>query len=136
MGLTANYAAVIAQLYTQGKCHGVQSFIVQLRDEETHMPLPGITVGEIGPKLGMNEVNQGFLGMKNVRIPRENMLMRNAQVLEDGTFVKAPVSVLTYGTMVYVRVLIVQDISNSLAKATTIATRYSVVRRQSPIDPK
>ncbi|XP_059615511.1 probable peroxisomal acyl-coenzyme A oxidase 1 [Phlebotomus argentipes] len=135
MGLTGNYAVVIAQLYTQGKCHGVQSFIVQLRDEDTHMPLPGVIVGEIGPKLGMNCVNQGFLAFKNVRIPRGNMLMKNAQVLEDGTFVKSPMSVLTYGTMVYVRVLIVEDASNNLAKAATIATRYSAVRRQSPIDP-
>ncbi|GAB0096931.1 Acyl-coenzyme A oxidase [Sergentomyia squamirostris] len=135
MGLTANYAVVIAQLYTKGKCHGVQSFVVQLRDENTHKPLPGVTVGEIGPKLGMNSTNQGFLGLKNVRIPRENMLMKNAQVLEDGTFVQAPVSVLTYGTMVYVRVIILETAAINLAKAATIATRYSAVRRQSPIDP-
>uniref|UniRef100_A0A1B0CKT1 Acyl-CoA oxidase C-alpha1 domain-containing protein n=1 Tax=Lutzomyia longipalpis TaxID=7200 RepID=A0A1B0CKT1_LUTLO len=135
MGLTCNYAVVIAQLFTQGKCHGVQTFIVQLRDEDTHLPLPGVSVGEIGPKLGMNGVNQGFLGFKDLRIPRENMLMKNAQVLEDGTFVKAPISVLTYGTMVYVRVHIVTDSANYLAQAATIATRYSAVRKQSPINP-
>lgn len=50
MGHTANYAIVMAQLYTQGKNHGIQPFIVQLRDEETHKPLPGITVGDIGNK--------------------------------------------------------------------------------------
>lgn len=64
------------------------------------------------------------------------MLMKNAQVLEDGTFVKPKASVLTYGTMMFVRVAIVGDASNNLAKAVTIATRYSAVRRQSPIDPK
>ena len=41
VGHTANYAIVVAQLYTNDVCHGIHPFIVQLRDEETHMPLPG-----------------------------------------------------------------------------------------------
>lgn len=82
MGHTANYAVVIAQLYTQGKSRGIFPFIVQLRDEDTHMPMPGIKIGEIGNKVGMNGVNNGFLGFEGVRIPRKNMLMKNAQVQE------------------------------------------------------
>lgn len=46
------------------------------------MPLPGITVGDIGAKLGLNAVNNGFLGLDNVRIPRNQMMMKHAQVLE------------------------------------------------------
>lgn len=42
----------------------------------------GIKIGEIGTKLGMNAANNGFLGFDNVRIPRENMLMKNSQVME------------------------------------------------------
>lgn len=109
---------------------------MQLRDEETWNPMPGIKIGEIGPKLGLKSVNNGYLGFDNVRIPRKNMLMKNAQVKRDGTFVKSPSSVLTYGTMMFVRVVILRDVSNYLSKAVTIATRYSAVRRQSPIDPK
>lgn len=82
MAHTANYCIIMAQLYTKGKCHGIHAFIVQLRDEETHMPLPGIKVGEIGAKLGMNGTNNGFLGFDKVRIPRDYMLMKNAKVLE------------------------------------------------------
>lgn len=82
VGHTANYCVVVAQLYTKGECHGIHPFIVQLRDEETHEPMPGITIGEIGTKLGMNATNNGFLGFNKVRIPREQMLMKNAQVLE------------------------------------------------------
>lgn len=100
------------------------------------MPLKGVTVGEIGAKFGMDTANNGFLGLDNVRIPLKNMLMKNGQVLEDGTFVKAPSNVLTYGTMVLVRVNLVNASSWSLAKVATIAIRYSAVRRQSPIDPK
>ncbi|XP_063239947.1 probable peroxisomal acyl-coenzyme A oxidase 1 [Bacillus rossius redtenbacheri] len=135
LGQTANYAVVVAQLYTQGVRRGIHPFIVQLRDEETHKPMPGIKIGEIGTKLGMNATNNGYLGFENVRIPRENMLMKNAQVLEDGTYVKSPSDKLTYGTMVFVRVVIVQDVASYLAKAVTIAVRYSAVRRQSELKP-
>lgn len=135
LGHTANHAVVMAQLYTKGKHHGIQPFIVQLRDENTHMPMPGIDIGEIGTKLGMKSVNNGYLGFKNVRIPRLNMLMKNSQVLPDGTFVAPKSSVLTYGTMMFVRVALIRDTALSLGKAATIATRYSAVRRQSPIDP-
>ncbi|XP_037298571.1 probable peroxisomal acyl-coenzyme A oxidase 1 [Manduca sexta] len=132
---TANYCIVMAQLYTNGQCHGIHAFIVQLRDEETHMPLPGIKVGEIGAKLGMNGTNNGFLGFENFRIPRDNMLMKNAKVLEDGTYVNSPSSKLTYGTMMFVRVVLVNDMCNYVAKAVTIATRYSAVRHQSQPKP-
>ncbi|CAH0592207.1 unnamed protein product [Chrysodeixis includens] len=133
---SANYCIVMAQLYTNGQCHGIHPFVVQLRDEETHMPLPGIKVGEIGAKLGMNGTNNGFLGFEHVRIPREHLLMKNSQVLEDGTYVKSPSSKLTYGTMMFVRVVIVKDMCNYIAKAVTIATRYSAVRRQSQPKPE
>lgn len=43
--------------------------------------LTGIVVGDIGPKFGFNEVDNGFLKLENVRIPRENMLMKYAKVM-------------------------------------------------------
>lgn len=61
--------------------------------------------------------------------------MKNAQVLENGEYTKKKSSVLSYGTMTFVRVNIVKDQAAYLSKAVTIATRYSIVRRQSPIDP-
>ncbi|KAL3289791.1 hypothetical protein HHI36_023183 [Cryptolaemus montrouzieri] len=133
LGHSANYAIVVAQLYTQGKCHGIHPFIVQLRDEDTHLPMKGIIIGEIGCKLGMNGTNNGYLGFKDVRIPRMHMLMKNSQVLPDGTYIKSPSSKLTYGTMIFVRVVLVADAASYLKKAVTIATRYSAVRHQSQI---
>nr|XP_026497149.1 probable peroxisomal acyl-coenzyme A oxidase 1 [Vanessa tameamea] len=132
---TANYCVVMAQLLIKDKSYGIQPFMVQIRDEETHMPLPGIKVGEIGPKLGFNTVNNGFLGFDHLRIPRERMLMKNAQVLKDGTFKASPNSKLAYGAMVYVRVMIVNTVSKYLARAVTIAIRYSAIRRQSQPKP-
>lgn len=93
-------------------------------------------MGEIGAKLGIAAVNNGYLGFDNVRIPRKSMLMKNAQVSPDGTFTKVPSSnVLTYGTMLLVRVYIVRDMASFTAQAATIATRYAAVRKQSQIKP-
>ncbi|KAH8408982.1 hypothetical protein KR009_004805, partial [Drosophila setifemur] len=134
LGNTANVAIVLAQLYVKGKHHGLQSFLVRIRDERNHQPLPGVDVGDIGPRLGGNGVNNGFLGLRDVRIPRNQMLMKNAQVLADGTFVQGRPPLLLYGTMVYVRVITLKDVLFGLLQAATIATRYSIVRRQSRID--
>lgn len=46
------------------------------------MPLPGITVGDIGMKFGngaYNTMDNGVLRFNNVRIPRSQMLMRFVQ---------------------------------------------------------
>ncbi|XP_044201792.1 peroxisomal acyl-coenzyme A oxidase 1 isoform X1 [Thunnus albacares] len=135
LGKTSNHAIVLAQLYTQGKCHGLHAFIVNIRDMSTHQPLPGVVVGDIGPKFGFNEVDNGFLKLENVRIPRENMLMKYAKVEPDGTYVKPPSAKLTYGTMVFVRSMIVRESARALSKACTIAIRYSAVRHQSEMRP-
>ncbi|XP_077574218.1 peroxisomal acyl-coenzyme A oxidase 1 isoform X2 [Stigmatopora nigra] len=135
LGKTSNHAIVLAQLYTQGKCHGLHAFIVPIRDMDTHKQLPGIVVGDIGPKFGFNEVDNGFLKLDHVRIPRENMLMKYAKVDPDGTYIKPPSAKLTYGTMVFIRSMIVGESARALAKSSTIAIRYSSVRHQSEIRP-
>ena len=40
----------------------------------------GVTVGDIGPKMGFETVDNGFLDLQNVRIPRANLLCKNAEV--------------------------------------------------------
>ncbi|XP_037958448.1 probable peroxisomal acyl-coenzyme A oxidase 1 [Teleopsis dalmanni] len=135
LGHTANVVVIMAQLYIKGKHCGLHPFLVRIRSEDTHEPVPGVDVGEIGTKIGINGVNNGYLGFTNVRISRTQMLMKNAQVLPDGTFVKGPEPLLLYGTMVFTRVMIVRDVMFGLLQAATIATRYSFVRRQSPIAP-
>lgn len=135
LGKTSNHAIVLAQLITKGKCYGLHAFMVPIREIGTHKPLPGITVGDIGPKFGYDEMDNGYLKMDNYRIPRENMLMKYAQVKPDGTYVKPVSNKLTYGTMVFVRSFLVGEAARSLSKACTIAIRYSAVRHQSEIKP-
>lgn len=135
MGHSVNYAVVMAQLYSSGTHHGLHPFMVQLRDSETWMPLAGVHLGDVGPKFGLQGVNNGFAGFNNVRIPRSALLCRNARIERDGTFRKSPASVLTYGTLIFVRVVLPSDMAVLLSRAAVIATRYSVVRHQSPISP-
>ncbi|ETV93363.1 hypothetical protein H310_12626 [Aphanomyces invadans] len=107
LGKTANHCVLHARLFLDGKDRGVQAFLVPLRDTATHRTLPGITLGDIGPKIGFQSVDNGFCVLDHVRIPRRNMLMRFAKVAPDGSFSKPPMDKLVYFTMVKVRVYVV-----------------------------
>lgn len=58
-----------------GKDYGVQPFMVQVREVETHKPLPGIDMGDIGPKIGYNTKENGYMIFNDVRIPRTNLVI-------------------------------------------------------------
>ena len=59
------------------------------------------------------------------------------QVKPNGTYLKPPSEKIAYGTMVMIRVSLVWYLARvGLAKAVTIATRYSAVRRQGQIENK
>lgn len=49
-------------------------------DGHLYLCLLGITIGDIGPKMDFDHTDNGFLKLDHVRIPRENMLNRFAQV--------------------------------------------------------
>lgn len=70
----------MARLFIKGKDYGPHAFVVPIRDMATHLPLPGIKVGDIGPKFGYNGVDNGFLSFNHVRVPLDNMLMRFSKV--------------------------------------------------------
>ena len=131
----SNYIVVVARLISNGKDYGPHPFFVQIRDPKTHKSLPGVTVGDIGPKFYINTVDNGFLRFEKVRIPRRAMFMKNAKLLPDGTYVPPVHSKLTYGTMVYVRSVMITGMARDLAQAATITTRYSAIRKQGEIDP-
>jgi acyl-CoA oxidase len=152
LGKAANHAIVMARLITDGKDLGPHPFCVQIRSLQDHTPLPGITVGDIGPKFGFNATDNGFIMFDHYRVPHLAFLAKYSQVKKStGEYSKPPNAKLSYGTMVYVRANIVMGkikrytgtstsdklivftytgVRYALAKATTIAIRYSTIRQQ------
>lgn len=136
LGKTANHAMIIAQLIDgKGTEQGIHNFIVPLRSMEDHTLLPGVMTGDIGPKIGYNNMDNGYAIFNNVRIPRRNMAMRFASVDETGNYTKIgggsdAASKVAYITMMQVRAYIIYTSNEALAMACTIAIRYSIVRRQ------
>ncbi|KAG5177808.1 oxidase precursor [Tribonema minus] len=131
LGRTANHAMVIAQLVIGDRRYGIHNFIVPLRDVKAHAPLRGVRAGDIGPKIGFTTMDNGYCVFDRVRVPRANMAARYASVDRHGVYTKkGGDSKISYITMMQVRAYIVEQAGYCLAKATTIAVRYSALRRQ------
>ncbi|PVU85393.1 hypothetical protein BB561_006948 [Smittium simulii] len=132
LGIASTHACVMAQLYVKGNHIGLFPIIVPIRSMLDHSPLAGVTVGDIGPKLGYNTMDNGFLSLNKVRVPRFNLLQKYITVSRDGA-VSRPANInprITYSTMVFVRANIAANMGRQLAKGVTIAVRYTSVRRQ------
>lgn len=135
LGKTCTHAIVHAKLLIDGESKGVQAFLVQLRSLKDHQPLPGIELGDIGPKVGFNAIDNGYAVFHHVRIPRRNMMMRYARVLPDGTFVEPASDKLVYLSMMQVRAYLISKFGFNLGAAVTITTRFSAARVQG-FDPE
>jgi len=130
LGRVATHVTLYAQLIIDGVEKGINVFIMQIRDEN-HLPLPGLTIGDLGNKMGDQENDTGFMVIKNVRIPRTNMLMKFNQVTKEGKLISPKIeSKVHYFTMITTRVGMIMGAGSKLGMASTIAIRYSAVRNQ------
>lgn len=61
MGVIATHALIQARLIIDNKDYGAHGFIVPIRSLEDHKPLPGVHVGDIGPKAygGFAKIDNG-----------------------------------------------------------------------------
>lgn len=82
----ANYAVVFGQTIVNGKNEGVNSFVVRIRDDNMK-PCKGVSIEDMGMKMGLNGIDNGRLSFEHVRIPREGMLNAFCDVTEKGEFV-------------------------------------------------
>jgi acyl-CoA oxidase len=132
---TATVAAVFAQLITpDGQGHGVHCFVVPIRDDDGN-DLPGVTTGDCHYKGGLPGVDNGRIQFDQVRIPRENLLNKYADVAEDGTY-SSPIEnpnrrfFTMLGTLIRGRVTVGGSAGAAARVALDIATRYALERRQ------
>ncbi|KAL9692404.1 hypothetical protein quinque_000121 [Culex quinquefasciatus] len=136
LGKTGSMALLFAILHTSdGQNHGLQGFLVPIRDPTTLQPYPGVIVGDIGEKIGLNGIDNGFVMFNNYRIPRENMLNRAGDVTPEGTYESTftePGKILgaVLESFSAGRLGIMQESSNTLSHAAVIAVRYAALRKQ------
>ncbi|KAK2779476.1 hypothetical protein FQN53_001372 [Emmonsiellopsis sp. PD_33] len=131
-GIWATHSIVVARLIVDGKEYGNHLFLTQLRNLDTQELMPGVEIYEMGPKVfqGMVGVDNGAMQFHNVRVPRSQMLARNAQVLRDGTYVPPKNTKHSYGSMVTVRAIMAEITGYDLLKAVAVAYHYTTFRRQ------
>lgn len=131
----STHTILFARLIVKGKDHGIQMFVVQLRDLKTHKVLPNISVGDCGEKMGRHGVPNGWIQFSNCRIPRDHLLSRFVEVSPDGSVRKSGTAQQAYAALIGGRVLMAGRAANTLAHMLTIAIRYSSVRRQFSLAP-
>lgn len=77
-----------AQLITpDGVGHGLHPFVAKVREPETMLPPKGVTVGDLGEKIGLNGVDNGFVMFNNYHIPRTALLNKSSDVTPEGKYV-------------------------------------------------
>ena len=129
-GITANFGLVMAKLIIDGVDHGVHAFVVQLRSLIDHKLEPGIETGDIGPKIGFESHDNGYIKFNHARVPLFNMLMKNAVVSKGGVFTRVGSELVMYACMLILRASLCLYAALLLSISSTIAVRYSSVRRQ------
>ncbi|WP_433504676.1 acyl-CoA dehydrogenase [Pseudonocardia halophobica] len=127
-------AVVFAQLVTRGETHGVHAFLVPIRDD-AGAAMPGLEIGDCGHKAGLNGVDNGRLTFRSVRVPREALLNRFADVSPDGTYSSSIENegrrfFTMLGTLVRGRISVAGGAGSASQKALTLAIRYGERRRQ------
>ena len=129
LGQFSTHAIVFARCKIGENDFGVLPYLVQIRSTEDFKPLKGVQCGDMGPKMGYNSKNNGWCTFDQVRIPRDQMLMKYTKVERDGTFsINGDIRGL-YSIMMDIRVQLAGHSVEFLERGLTIALRYSVIRR-------
>lgn len=136
LGKTATHTVVFAQLITSDGINcGLHAFIAPIRDPISLSAYSGVTIGDMGEKVALNGLDNGFIMFNKYRIPKVNLLSKIGNITSEGKYVTAykdPKKKLgaSLGALSAGRVGIVSMAMQYLSHAVIIATRYSGVRKQ------
>ncbi|WKD57321.1 Acyl-CoA dehydrogenase, short-chain specific [Corynebacterium capitovis DSM 44611] len=130
------WAAVFAQLHTpdSDESKGVHCFVVRIREDDGS-PVEGVTTSDHGHKGGLLGVDNGMLEFDHVRVPRERLLNRFADVAEDGTYyspIESPNRrfFTMLATLVRGRLGVGASAAGATRAGLAIAVKYANIRRQ------
>ncbi|QNP62065.1 acyl-CoA dehydrogenase family protein [Streptomyces genisteinicus] len=131
-------AVVFAQLEVGEKSEGVHAFVVPIRTGGD--VAPGVRIEDDGRKMGLNGVDNGRIRFDGVRVPREALLNRFADVTPDGVYESSIDNpdrrfFTMLGTLVQGRVSVGGAGVGAAKVALSIALRYAVRRRQFATTP-
>ena len=127
-------AAVFAQLIVADEPRGVHALLVPIRDENGEA-MDGVELTDCGHKAGLNGVDNGRISFDEVRVPRDALLDRYAEVSADGVYT-SPIEnpnrrfFTMLGTLIQGRVSVAGASISAAKVAQTIAVRYGDRRRQ------
>jgi acyl-CoA oxidase len=127
-------AAVFAQLIVRESSQGVHCLLVPIRDGDG-ATAEGVRIEDCGEKLGLNGVDNGRIWFDGVRVPRDALLDRYAQVSPEGVYSSEIESrnkrfFTMLGTLIQGRVSVCGASISATKCAQTIAVRYGNRRRQ------
>ncbi|XP_012272767.1 peroxisomal acyl-coenzyme A oxidase 3 isoform X2 [Orussus abietinus] len=135
LGKTATHAVLFANLITpDGKNRGLHPFIVPIRDPKTMLPFHGVTLGDMGEKIGLKGVDNGFALFNRYSVPKICLLNKTADVTEDGKYLSFMSENRRFGlslgalSMGRSNITVISTMNASLAMI--IAIRYCAVRKQ------
>lgn len=138
----ADYTAVFCHLYDEKDVHqGLHAVLVPLKDyvvnsnSDKNTLYPGISIQDMGPKLGLNGIDNGYIKFNKVEVPVGNLLNRYGGFNEKGDYISniknkdvrfgLMLSALSMG-----RISIAMGSYSIAYKAFIIALKYNLQRRQ------
>ncbi|KAJ3366785.1 hypothetical protein GGF32_003429 [Allomyces javanicus] len=84
--LHSKFTVVFAQTYVNGRHEGINVFLVRMRNDDLSI-CPGVTIKDMGHRMGCQGVDNAALAFDNVRVPAENLLNKYADMdVENNVF--------------------------------------------------
>lgn len=70
-----------------GVGHGIHAFVVKIRELDTMLPPLGVSLGDVGEKIGLNGMDNGFIMFNRYSVPRDCLLNKYGDVTLEGEYI-------------------------------------------------